>query len=57
MLLRMCSLVMSPFSHDYNKNRNRLIKVSAMFTCVQNSHSAWFLDGRTSTYLHSYLHI
>ena len=48
--ITMCSLVTSPFSCDFIK-----IKVSAMFIvltylpCVQYSHSAWFLDGRTST--------
>ena len=47
----MCSLVMSPFSRDYMKTEIDQIKYQQCFnrfTRVQNSHSAWFLDGRTS---------
>ena len=46
----MCSLVMSPFSRDYMKTEIDQIKYQQCFnwfTRVQNSHSAWFLDGRT----------
>ena len=47
----MCSLVMSPFSHDYMKTKIDQLKYQQCFdwfTCEQNSHSAWFLDGKTS---------
>ena len=47
----MCSLVMSPFSRDYMKTEIDQIKYQQCFNCftrAQNSHSAWFLDGRTS---------
>ena len=47
----MCSLVMSPFSCDYMKMEIDQIKYQQYFnrfTRVQNSHSAWFLDGTTS---------
>ena len=47
----MCSLVMSPFSRDYMKTEIDQIKYQQcfnLFTRVQNSHNAWFLDGRTS---------
>ena len=47
----MCFLVMSHFSHDYMKMEIDQLKYQQYFnllTCVQNSHSAWFLDGRTS---------
>ena len=47
----MCFLVMSPFSRDYMKMEIDLLKYQQffnLFTCVQYSHSAWFLDGRTS---------
>ena len=47
----MCSLVMSPFSRDYMKTEIDQLKYQQCFewfTCVQNLHSAWFLDGRTS---------
>ena len=49
----MCSLVMSLFSRDYMKMEIDLVQLKYeqcfnRFTCVQNSHSAWFLDGRTS---------
>ena len=37
----MCYLVMSPFSCDYMKS-------FYLFTCIQHSQSAWFLDGRAS---------
>ena len=46
-----CSLVMSPFSRDYMKTEIDQLKYQQCFnwfTCVQNLHSAWFLDGRTS---------
>ena len=38
----MCSLVMSSFSRDNMKSFN-------LFTCVQYSHSGWFLDGTVQT--------
>ena len=47
----MCSLVMSLFSRDYMKTEIDQIKYQQCFnwlTRVQNSQSAWFLDGRTS---------
>jgi len=46
----MCSLVMSLFLRDYIKTETDL-KYQQCFnllTRVQYSHSAWFLDGRTS---------
>ena len=61
MCITMCSLVMSPFSRDYIKTEVHysVIKVSATFKliCEQNSHSAWFLDGRTSILVASDMHI
>ena len=47
----MCSLVMSLFSRDYIKKEIDQLKYQQCFnllTSVQYSHSAWFLDGRTS---------
>ena len=38
----MCSLVISLFSRDFIKTVINVLKY------VQYSHSAWFLDGRTS---------
>ena len=52
MCVTMCSLVMSPFSCDYMKTEIDQLNYQQCFdyfTCVQNSHSAWFLDGRTSS--------
>ena len=46
----MCSLVMSLLSHDYIITEIDQLKYRQPFnliTCVQHSHSAWFLDGRT----------
>ena len=42
----MHSVVMSPFLHDFIK-ADGLIQVCSYQECF-NSHSAWFLDGRTS---------
>ena len=47
----MCFLVMSHFSRDYMKTEIDQLKYQQCFnllTCVRNSHSAWFLDGRLS---------
>ena len=44
----MCSLVTSPFSRDYIKMEIEYQEWFSVLTCVQYSHSAWFLDGRTS---------
>ena len=41
----MGSLVMSLFSHDYIKTEIDKLKY------LQYSHSAWFLDGRTSKFV------
>ena len=53
MNLNACALlVMSPFSRNYMKTEIHQLKYQQcfrnIFTCVQNLHSAWFLDGRTS---------
>ena len=49
----MYSLVMSPFSRDFIKTEKDYQSISrnvlTYLPCVQYSHSAWFLDGRTST--------
>ena len=47
----MCSLVTSLFSRDYIKTEIDQLKYQQYFNLlarVQYSHSAWFLDGRTS---------
>ena len=47
----MFSLVMTLFSHDYIKTEIDQLKYQLSFsliTCIQYSHSAWILDGRTS---------
>ena len=49
--ITMCSLVMSTFSGDFIKMEIEQLKYQQcfnLFTCVQYSHSTWFLDGRTS---------
>ena len=50
MFVTICSLVMSLFSRDYIKTEIDELKYQQcfnLFTTVQYSHSAWFLDGRT----------
>ena len=48
-LLRMCSLVMSLFSHDFTKMKIDYLKYQLYFSLgIQYLHSAWFLDVRTS---------
>ena len=47
----MCSLVMSLFSHDYIKTEIKYQQCFNLLTRVQYSHSAWFLDGRTSIFV------
>ena len=40
---------MSLFLHDFIKTNQSISNVLTYLPCVQYSHSAWFLDGRTST--------
>ena len=40
------TLVMSPFSHNFIKT-----KIDYNYNHCFNSHSAWFLDGRTSIHV------
>ena len=52
----MCSLVTRSFSRDLKKTEIDLFKYKQCFNLINNylnvysiySHSAWFLDGRTS---------
>ena len=46
----MCSLVMSLFSRDYIKTEIDQLKYRQCFN-LQEYHSAWFLDGRTSIFV------
>ena len=48
MCITMCSLVMSLFLRDYIKTEIEYQQCDDVLKCVQYSHSAWFLDGRTS---------
>ena len=54
MCVTMRSLVTSLFLRDYVKTEIDLLKYQQCFnllTCVQYSHSAWFLDGNTSIFV------
>ena len=56
----MCSLVISLLSHDYIKTEIGYLKYQQCFnllTSFQYSHSAWFLDDRTSIIVFAYNHL